>query len=285
MAQTWKRPTLTLVELGWRWLAGIPLILWALKWAQPHLPELEAIWAQLGTMTFFHPAEMAATIGVSSRQLLAIARPLLPVFIPVAVLWWVAVGTFGQVLYARRTLGAESRASLGVFFVLRLVRSLGVMLCWTIWLNILLAVAHRELHTTATLGAEPDVLVFAALSIVATLALFVGWAGISWPLTLAMNWNAVHGDSLFASLRSAVTQRAVRAEVMEIALVMCIVKLALLVLALTFSATPLPFSAVATPEFLRNWWIGLIILYSFMSDYFHGVRFRYYSVVCRDLAE
>ena len=45
-------------------------------------------------------------------------------------------------------------------------------------------------------------------------------------------------------------------KLVEINLVMGIVKIALMVLALVFSACPLPFESVATPEFLTWWWMG-----------------------------
>jgi len=272
MGRVWKRPALTLTELGWRWLAGGPLLLCVLLWARAHQLPLAEMWASLGTMTFFHPAQMAFTLGEVSRQLFALARPVLGGFVPLAMLWWVVLGAFGQAIFARRW-DHSHRPNRAALFALRLLRSLGVLLCWVLWAGIVLAVAHRTLNTTATLGAEPNVLLFLAMLIVLSLALFVGWAGLGSPLLLAAAEAARTGASLGNSLRFALRNRVARAEVLEISLVMCIVKLALLVLALTFSACPLPFSSVETAEFLRNWWIGVGVLYLFMSDYFHSVRF------------
>ena len=50
---------------------------------------------------------------------------------------------------------------------------------------------------------------------------------------------------------------------------MGIVKIALIVLAMVFSATPLPFESVTTPEFLMVWWAGVTVLYLVASDFFH----------------
>jgi hypothetical protein len=61
-------------------------------------------------------------------------------------------------------------------------------------------------------------------------------------------------------------------QLVEINFVMGIVRVALLVLALVFSACPLPFESVATAEFLRNWWIGVGVWYLLASDYFKVVR-------------
>jgi hypothetical protein len=63
----------------------------------------------------------------------------------------------------------------------------------------------------------------------------------------------------------------------EINLVMGIVKLALIVLAMVFSATPLPFQSVATPEFMRWWYVAVAIWYFVASDFFHVARLVAYA--------
>lgn len=68
---------------------------------------------------------------------------------------------------------------------------------------------------------------------------------------------------------------------MEINLVMGIVKVALLVLALVFSACPLPFESVESPAFLMWWWIGVGVLYLVASAYFHVVRAAAYDALYR----
>ena len=66
--------------------------------------------------------------------------------------------------------------------------------------------------------------------------------------------------------------KALRSQLIETNLVMGIVKVALLVLAIVFSACPLPFSSVETQEFLTCWWIGVGVWWLLASDYFHVVR-------------
>jgi hypothetical protein len=63
-----------------------------------------------------------------------------------------------------------------------------------------------------------------------------------------------------------------KSKLVEINLVMGIVKIALIVLAMVFSATPLPFESVTTPEFLLWWWVGVTVLYFLGSDFFHVAR-------------
>jgi hypothetical protein len=59
------------------------------------------------------------------------------------------------------------------------------------------------------------------------------------------------------------------------------VKIALIVLAMVFSATPLPFESVTTPEFLTCWWFGVALLYFVASDFFHVARLMGYLQLWR----
>jgi len=58
--------------------------------------------------------------------------------------------------------------------------------------------------------------------------------------------------------------------------VMGIVKVILIVLAMVFSACPLPFETVETRAFLIWWTVGVGVLWVVASDYFHVVRAAVY---------
>ena len=63
---------------------------------------------------------------------------------------------------------------------------------------------------------------------------------------------------------------------------MGIVKVALLVLALVFSACPLPFESVEIADVSDAWWwSGVGVLYLVASDYFHVVRAAAYDALYR----
>jgi hypothetical protein len=70
--------------------------------------------------------------------------------------------------------------------------------------------------------------------------------------------------------------RAFTSKLMEVNLVMGIVKLALVVLAMVFSAAPLPFSDQLGPDAMHAVWAGASIFYLVASDYFHVVRLKSY---------
>jgi len=114
--------------------------------------------------------------------------------------------------------------------------------------------------------------VYCAIVIVTTLGMFTLWAVVSWALSvaplLAMQRNLGARESLAAAFRLG----PVRSKLVEINLVMGIVKIALLVLAMVFSACPLPFESVATPDFMLRWYGVVTVLYLVASDFFHVVR-------------
>jgi hypothetical protein len=68
--------------------------------------------------------------------------------------------------------------------------------------------------------------------------------------------------------------RAFASKLMEINLVMGIVKLALIVLAMVFSAAPLPFSDELGPDAMHFVWAGSTLFYLVVSDFFHVVRLK-----------
>ena len=111
-----------------------------------------------------------------------------------------------------------------------------------------------------------------ALVIVATLGLFTLWAVVSWALSVAPLLAMLRGLGVGGSLAAAFRLGPLKSKLVEINLVMGIVKIALIVLAMVFSATPLPFESVTTPEFLMWWWAGVTVLYFLGSDFFHVAR-------------
>jgi hypothetical protein len=105
-------------------------------------------------------------------------------------------------------------------------------------------------------------------------------------LRLAPVLAMARGLGPIAGLRAALGCDAVRSgplrsKLIEINLVMGIVKVALLVLAMVFSATPLPFANAESQSFLIWWWISVGGLYAIASDFFHVVRAAAYTRMYR----
>jgi hypothetical protein len=112
----------------------------------------------------------------------------------------------------------------------------------------------------------------------------VFWAVCSWPFQLAPLLAMEENIGPLSALRSAISGGGVRSKLVEINLVMNIVKIAVLVLGMVFSASPLPFSSVETQTFLNCWWAGVIALYFAASDYFHVVHAVAYLSLWRELS-
>jgi hypothetical protein len=132
-----------------------------------------------------------------------------------------------------------------------------------------------------SVGGEPNLVGYFALVIVATLGLFMLWAVVSWVLSVAPLLAMLRGFGVGESLAAAFRLGPLKGKLVEINLVMGIVKIALIVLAMVFSATPLPFENVTTPEFLMRWWIGVTVFYLVASDFFHVARLVAYLELWR----
>jgi hypothetical protein len=121
-------------------------------------------------------------------------------------------------------------------------------------------------------GQEPNLVAYCAIVIVETLGMFTLWAVASWGLSVAPLLAMLRDLGAAASLAAAFRLGPLRGKLVEINLVMGIVKIALIVLAMVFSACPLPFESVATPGFMLHWYAGVTVLYFVASDFFHVVR-------------
>ena len=102
--------------------------------------------------------------------------------------------------------------------------------------------------------------------------LFVLSAVTGWVFTLAPILSLRRGTGALHSLRDAVRVGGLRSGLLEINLVLGVVKIALLVLAMVFSASPLPFQSVITDEFLFWWNVVVGVVYCIASDFFHVAR-------------
>jgi hypothetical protein len=276
MGSIWRRPGLTAIEVCWRWLAAGPLLFCLYRWGLQHLPALQAVLNSLGTLTLLNPVESLSTLSVTLADVFRITTPLLRWLAPTAILVWAILGTIGQTIVLRR-LQRSGHSAPFTIFGLRLIRSLGVFTFWIFWTRLFLFAARVAITRPAAQGNEPSAVLFVAMLIVGSLALFVGWAGISWPLTLAQVVAAGKGATAFQAIRN----RKLRGQVLEVNLVLCIVKIALIVLALVFSACPLPFSSVETTQFLVDWTIAVILGYLVASDYFHVIRLAAFAALAQ----
>lgn len=271
MTECWKRPLLTLYEVLWRWIFGIPAlwILWRVGsqiWNSVPL-DLRA----LETMTVTQPMKAAETLAEAMAVLLP---PVMTTAIwlgPSLLLAWVVWSSLGRTVVLRK-IDPSLHARPFTLMVLQAIRIVALAVSFAIWFGCLQWAAGLTVTGPLSHGGEPNLVGYFALTILSTIGLFVLWAVVSWVFSVAPILAMLRNIGVGESLSNAFHLGPLKGKLVEINLVMGIVKIALIVLALVFSSTPLPFESIATTGFLNTWWAGVAILYLVASDFFHVAR-------------
>jgi len=125
----------------------------------------------------------------------------------------------------------------------------------------------------ATLNtAQPNLVAYSAWVICLSLGTFVLWALLSWIFSIAPLLAMLENKGVFPSLAGGLRLGALTGKLVEVNLVLGIVRLALIVLAMVFSAIPLPFAADMTGTALYLWWAFVTLLYFVANDFFQVAR-------------
>ena len=280
LSECWGRPSLTALEVLWRWLYGIPTLLVLRYEAMRILAVTPVDMDALRRMTLADPMSAAGTLAQSMAALLPSAWQVAMWLVPVLLAGWVVVSSLGRTVVLRR---ADSRlhARPGTLMVLQAMRMTALAASFVVWFLCVQWVGRVAILGPLSVGGEPNLVGYCALVIVATLGLFTLWAAVSWVLSVAPLLAMLRGLGVGESLAAAFRLGPLKGKLVEINLVMGIVKIALIVLAMVFSATPLPFETVTTPDFLVKWWIGVTVLYFVGSDFFHVARLVAYLQLWR----
>jgi hypothetical protein len=271
LSECWRRPSLTALEVLWRWAYGIPALLVLRYEAMRILRETPIDFAALRNMTVLDPMGSATTLAKAMQVLLPAVLRVALWLAPVMVVAWVVMSAVGRTVVLRRVDG-RLHSQIGTLIVLQAVRVLALLGSFAVWFWCMEHVADVTVRGPLAAGGEPNLVGYFSLVIVATLGLFTLWAVVSWALSVAPLLAMLRGRGAWASLVAAFRLGPLKSKLVEINLVMGIVKIALIVLAMVFSATPLPFESVTTPEFLLSWWVGVTVLYLLGSDFFHVAR-------------
>jgi hypothetical protein len=272
-----SRPSLTFVEVAWRWIFGVPFL--AICWMQAKkilvaLPPESAGLSSIDAQNPWVAATQIAHVWALYRPHVAAVTHWLA---PLAAIAWVIVSGLGRsVLLVRLGAGLGKRIPFRPLsmIVLQAVwfMAFGVT-CWG-WFRAVGWVAGTHI----TSAGEPDLIGFSIWLIFLSLAIFTAWALMSWPVSIAPLLMLLEERSAPASLGlSFKLGKAFTGKVIEINLVMGIVKLALIVLAMVFSAAPLPFSDQLGGDALHVVWAASLIFYLVASDYFQVVRLRSFT--------
>jgi hypothetical protein len=270
MGWVFERPSLSAIEIAWRWLFGIPFLL--VCWMQAQR-ILVAVPLESAGLTSLDP-ENPWVAAVQLDHALALYRPhvsaVLRLLLPLAALAWVVVSGLGRSLLLKR-LDPSLR-----------FRPFGMVVLQAVWLVVWAALCFcwfRSMQWAAAThiaaAGEPDLVGFSFWAIFLSLGFFTAWALVSWPVAIApilmLLEDCNPAQALARSLRLG---RPFTGKLVEINLVMGIVKLALFVLAMVLSAAPLPFSDQLGADTLHWITAAAAIFYLVASDYFQVVRLK-----------
>lgn len=284
LSEVKTHPSWLLLEVAWRWLYGIPAT--AVVWLQASKVFASTPWRATGIQALSvnqlltDPLQASATIanfaGIVLPGLLHIAAWLAPVLFVV----WAVVSGIGRTLLLRR-MDTALHARLGTMIALQFLRVLPFAGLAVVWFAGMQALGRGTIVNPIAAGGEPAIMLYVGGAIVLTLGLFILASLVGWIFSLAPLVSAMRSLGVAGSLREAARIGGLRSGLIEINLVLSIVKIALMVLALVFSACPLPFQTELTDEFLFWWNAGVAVWYFLASDFFHVARVSGYLRLTR----
>jgi hypothetical protein len=271
LSECWRRPSLTALEVLWRWAYGVPALLVVWSVGLRILRETPVDFAALQSMSVTDPMGAATTLAKALDVLLPQVLKVAMWLAPLLVVGWVVVSSVGRTAVLRRADGSL-HSRVGTLIVLQSLRVVALLGSFAVWFWCVERIGEWAVTGPLAAGGEPNLVGYFALVIVVTLGLFTAWAVVSWALSVAPLLAMLRGLGVGGSFAAAFRLGPLKGKLVEINLVMGIVKIALIVLAMVFSATPLPFESATTPEFLMWWWAGVTVLYLLASDFFHVAR-------------
>jgi len=262
-----RRPALTAIEVAWRWLFGVPFLFLCFQQARQFFAAYPLESSGLDSIDAQNPWLAATQLNAGLSYYHPHLWPVLRWVLPAAAVVWILISGFGRsFLLSRLRSHSGSRLPFRPFTVIPLQAAwLGLFAvtswCWFrsmqwIWIT----------HIAAP--GEPDLIGYFIWAIFLSLGFFSAWALVGWTVTiaplLALLENCSAGKALALSVQLG---KSFTSKLAEINLVLGIVKLALLVLAMVFSAAPLPFSDELGPGAV-HFALGVSALFFVIADDF-----------------
>lgn len=265
-----KRPTLSALEICWRWAFGIPFLI--------------VCWHHWLQILAAYPLESSGFNSIDSQNpwvavvqlsnVITYYQPpvlaLLHWLVPAAALCWVVISAIGRNLVLKRMNPGLAFRPVQMAALQAALLVLLAAIFWG-WFRCMQWAAATHI----SVDGEPDLVGFAIWVIFLSLGFFTAWALLSWALEIAPLLLLLERRSVLSSLvQSLKLGKAFTSKLAEINLVMGIVKLALIVLAMVFSAAPLPFSDELGSGALHTVTAGATVFYLVANDYFQVVRLK-----------
>ena len=270
MSDVVRRPSLVVIEIAWRWLFGIPFLLISWQEIQRILAAFPLDSSGASSIDTQNPwvaaVQLSNVAAFYEPHVAAVLRWLLPA---AALVWMFVSGVGRNVLLMRMEPGARFRPIAMILLQGAWLALLGLTL-WG-WLGSMQWVAATHIAG----AGEPDLVGYSIWAIFLSLGFFTAFALTSWPLTIAPILLLLERRSALSSFGQALRLgKGFTSKLAEINLVLGIVKLALLVVAMVFSAAPLPFSDELGPGALHFVVAASALFFLVADDFFQVVRLK-----------
>ena len=271
IAECWKRPSLLGLELLWRWAFGIPAAA-VLGWeAYRILSSVSLAGTGITHFSLIDTVTAAQILSATADVLLPPIREVARWLLPLLAVGWALASGYGRSLVLRRY-DPSLRPAPWMMVGLQLLRIVVLGASVALWFAGLHWAAWNSLS-----GPQPSLVLYFVQAIALSFGIFFFWALVSWVFSVAPLLALLEGTGIIASLRNSLrfgqgSLRGLRSKLVEINLVLGVVKAALIVLAMVFCATPVPFKEEINGTSLYVWWALVSVWYCVASDFFQVAR-------------
>lgn len=274
MGWVFLRPTLTALEVAWRWLVGAPLLYICSQQTQQIIAAVPPDSTGFAAINWQDPWTASLKFAAAWEAYQPHVLSVLHWLAPAAALAWVVVSGVGRNLVLKR-MGTKMKMKLPFrpFSMIALQAAWLALLAFTGW------AWWRSIGWAASThignNGQPNLVGYFVWAIFLSLGFFSLWAFISWIVTIAPMLVLLEKRSVLSALAASLKLgKAFTSKLIEINLVMGIVKLMLIVLAMVFSAVLIPFSNEVGMGALRTEWLIVSVCYFIACDYFQVVRLK-----------
>jgi len=265
-----KRPLVVAVEVGWRWLFGVPFLLVCLSRLKHVFTVLTPEESGLSNIDPSNPWLAAGAFSRAVTRYDPLIAHELRWLLPIAAVAWIVISGLGRSLVFRLLQPGLRFRPLAMTGLQAVWLILFGGICWSWYRSVAWAAA-----THFPVGSEPDLIGFSIWLIFLSLGFFTLWALVGWIVSVAPVLMLMEDCSAVSALgMSRRLGKTFTSELFEIGMVMGIVSLALMVVAMVLSAAPLPFSDELGGGALHVVWAGATVFYLVAHDYFQLVRLK-----------
>lgn len=270
MGWVFARPSLTALEVLWRWVFGVPLLVVCYLQIQRIFALLPPDATGLSDFDITNPWMSSVKVAVAWDIYRPHVLEMLRWLAPIAAVAWIVLSGIGRNLVLKRMERSLPFRPVGMIVLQAAWLAVLVLTCCAWWTSINWAAA-----THIGNGSEPDLVGYATWAIFLSLGFFSLWAAMSWWVTIAPMLLLLEDRTVLGSLRQSLKLgKAFTSKLVEINMVMGIVKLCLVVLAMVFSAVMLPFANQVGLSTLHLEWLVVSVFYFIACDYFHVARLK-----------